>query len=459
MKLTVMGGAGVRTPLLLAALTRRQQAIDLEEVCLLDLDRRKLELMGPLCRYALEQTGGRYRLSWTSDSRQALSGSGAVITTIRVGGEEGRARDERIALDHGVLGQETTGAVGFSMALRSIPAVAGYARQMLEICPDAWLLNFTNPAGLVTQAISEEFPELKVVGICDTPTSLWRAIAALYGRTASEIEVTVFGLNHLSWMPAACLDGTNLVPSLIADPGLQARIHQLALFEPGLLRLIGMLPNEYLYYYYYRDRALTNLLQAGESRGSQVHRLSTQLLDDLEAIDPAAHPEEARRRHARYLHDRHGTYMAAETGRAGREPETPPETSSPGTDEGEGYAGVALDIVAAAISGHRTQVVANVPNAGAIAGLAADDVVEISCECDRAGIRPLPVEQTPPDSLLLMQQIKRYERLTVAANRARSRDLAVEALLNHPLVGSYPLACSLVDALLSAHRPTLGEWM
>ena len=456
MKLTVIGGAGVRTPLLMSALARRQSAIDLREVMLVDLDEQKLALMGPLCRYVAEKAGGQFHLTWTTDAREALTGAGAVITTIRAGSEQARVLDERIALSHGVLGQETTGAAGFAMALRSIPAVAAYARQMQELCPDAWLLNFTNPAGLVVQGLTTHFPDLKIVGICDTPIGLQREVAAAFGRSPGEVPIRFFGLNHLSWMAEARVEGENVVPRLIGDEQLLGRVHHLSLFEPRLLRLVGMLPNEYLYYYYYRERAVANIQAAEETRGEQVRRLSSELLRDLVDIDPAAHPERAWERYHRYLGNRHGTYMATETG-GDLQPELQQDQGAPPVEDGEGYAGVALDILTAA-GGHGSTLVANVPNRGAVEGMRADDVVEVVCRCDADGLRPLPAGEVPENALLLMQQVKRYERLTVEALHTRSRQLAIEALMAHPLVGSYSIARSLVSAFLDTHRDLLGEW-
>ncbi len=456
MKLAVIGGAGVRSPLLMSALARRQQAIDLRAVVLVDGDEAKLEVMGPLCRHAARRAGGTFEVTWTTEIGAALPGSGAVITTIRPGAEQGRVADERIALEHGVLGQETTGAGGFAMALRTIPAVIDIARQMERHCPDAPLLNFTNPAGLVVQALIAQFPHLRIVGICDTPTSMRRQVAAAFNRTAEDVPVRFFGLNHLSWMSEARVDGANVVSRIIYDPALRAQLPELALFDVELLWLLGMLPNEYLYFYYYRERALANIRAAAETRGQQVQRLSGRLVHDLTEIDPAAQPERAWTRYQNYLNERRGTYLAMESGgdstEAGGE-----EAEMDYTGEGEGYGGVALDILTAA-TGHPSELVVNVPNQGAIPGMRADDVVEVACRCDDRGIHPIPLDAIPEDQLLLMQAVKRYERLTVEAVATRSRARAVEALLVHPLIGSYAQARGLVQSYLEEHRAYVGEW-
>ena len=456
MKITVIGGAGVRTPLLMSALARRQTQIHLTEVTLVDVDEAKLAVMAPLCRHAASRAGATFDLSWTSDGREALPGSSAVITTVRVGGEDARVLDERIALDRGVLGQETTGPGGFAMSLRTIPAVSSYAELMRRLCPDAWLLNITKPAGLVAQAVSTGYPELKVVGICDTPTGMHRRVAAAFHRPPSQVPIRFFGLNHLSWMPQALVDGENVVPRIIGDASLARGLPELSLFDQDLLRIVGMRPNEYLYFYYYREQAVDHIRAAGETRGEQVRRLSGDLMGDLHEIDPAAHPERAWQRYHAYLNNRHGTYMAAETASAGmhgQEEQKPEERG----EEGEGYAGVTLDILASS-QGEPREIVANVPNRGAVPGMRDDDVVEVVCRSDGTGLHPIPLDSVPEDALLLMQQVKQYERLTVEALRSRSRERAVEALMNHPLVGSYSLSRSLVDAYLTAHRPYVGEW-
>ena len=300
-----------------------------------------------------------------------------------------------------MLGQETTGRAALPWRCAPFPPSCGTPHACAKLCPDAWLLDFTNPAGLVAQALTEAFPDMKIAGICDTPSSLWRDVASLYGKKRSDVPVRVFGLNHLSWMPEALVDGENVVPKIVEDPSKVSRFHKLAMFEPSLLQLIGMLPNEYLYYYYYRDRALANVQAAGETRGEQVVRLSGDLVGDLERIDPAAHPEEALRRYRRYRESRHGSYMALETGQPVVEAsEADTSSEAPSDEEGEGYAGVALDILQAAnakggaVAG-AAEVVANVPSRGAVPGMREDDVVEVSCTCDAGGGITDPVGGCP----------------------------------------------------------------
>ena len=241
MKLTIIGGAGVRTPLFIESLLGRAAALGLRTVVLMDLQEEKLRLIGALCRELVRRAGDPVALELTSDARAALANADFVVTTIRVGDEAGRVQDERIALRHGMLGQETTGPGGFAMALRSIPTILGYADLMAELCPDAWLLNFTNPAGLVAQAIAQARPALRVAGICDAPPSMLKHAAAALGHAPEELAFELFGLNHLSWIKAVRYQGEDLLPGLLRDDAKLAAMPEFP-FEPALVRMVGMLP-------------------------------------------------------------------------------------------------------------------------------------------------------------------------------------------------------------------------
>jgi 6-phospho-beta-glucosidase len=295
-----------------------------------------------------------------------------------------------------------------------------------------------------------------VAGICDTPMSMLRGVAQALGRRQEDLGFTFFGLNHLSWIAHAWHDGVDLLPHLLASDTRLGSLNEFP-FDPELARLLSLIPNEYLYYYYYRERALANLLAAESTRGEEVQRLSRRLLEDLRAADPERHPERGLSVFHDYLFARRSTYMAAETGGAitREDASLRQELEEEG---GEGYAGVALAVIGAVRSGDRHRLVLNVPNRGAVAGMRDDDVVECMCEVDEDGARPLPVGAVPEHALRLMQQVKLYERLTVDAVAQRSRSLAVAALMAHPLVGSYSLASALMDDYLQAHAPYVGNW-
>ena len=458
MKLTVLGGGGVRSPLLVASALQRAEAIQLDEICLMDTNQEKLRLLGVICRHLARQNGGRARITTTTEARQALAGAGYIITTIRVGEEQGRIYDERIALRHGVLGQETTGPGGFAMAMRSIPAILDYARLAEEVCPGAWIFNFTNPAGLVTQALRDCGFE-RAIGICDGANQAQMEAAKWLGILPGELRAEVFGLNHLSWTRRLEREGKDLLPDLLTDEAFLAQSSQ-GIFDREILNRMQMWLNEYLFYYYYAERALRSVLADEMTRGEEVLHLNRKLLGELQAIKPEENPEQALRAYAAYERRRSATYMhyahpEDARGQDGVETADPVEFSQEGS---EGYAGVALGIIQAIETGAPLYTALNVPNAGAIAGLQDADVVEVSCLVENGEVRPLPIGQIPEHQELLIRDVKLYERLAVDAILNRSRQDAVFALMQHPLVLSYSLANALVDEYLIAHAPFTGDW-
>ena len=455
MKLTIIGGGSVRTPHLIPSLVRRAQRLGLQEVWLMDNHAEKLTLIGRLVERIAEQERAPFKLMLTTDAREAVRGAQHVITSIRPGLEYGRAADERICFNHGVLGQETTGAAGFAMAMRSLPAILDYARLVAEVgAPGAWIYNFTNPAGLVAQGLHDAGIE-RIVGICDSANGAQHAASRYLQVPLKGVFHEVYGLNHLSWTRSVRIDadkdglgGEEVLPALLSDDKFIAATH-MAMFAPGLRRWQGAFLNEYLHYYYHRDEALAALLHKPETRGEEIVRLTGQLLDDLRAAPTA---EAALIAWSDVMERRNATYMAhtrADVERA---------HLPPAAEDDEGYAGVALGCVEAIATGVPHYTGLNVPNNGTIAGLDDDDIVEVSCWVDSNGIRPIPVGVIPEHQYLLMRSVKQYERLAARAILERSRELAVQALAVHPLVGSYPLAEKLVDAFLAAHRDLVGTW-
>lgn len=446
-KLVIIGGAGVRAPLLAASAVRRAKQLDLREIWLVDVDKRRLDVFGRLAEHIMARSEAPVTVWSTTDADRALDAANYVITTIRVGGDHSRVLDERIALRHGVLGQETTGAGGFAMAMRTMPAVLSYARRLQELSPDAWLLNFTNPAGLVAQGLTYAgIP--RVIGICDSANLAQHAVAEQFEVDPNELRPEVFGLNHLSWTRrVSSRDGADLLAPLLRNDEFVAATMQ-RFFEPDLREHIGMWMNEYLYYWYYAERALASIQSDGGTRGEEVETLNAELLAELEPVvssDPAAAMEHYMayhdRRHARYMH-------YADPGGNGRKL----------GENGEGYAGVALDVIEALETGNRIHTALNVPNGEAINGFADDDIVEVSCVVDGSGVRCEPIDSIPDSQAALMSSVKRYERAAARAILNHSRDLAIDALMQHPLVVSYSRARALVDDYLEAHRQWLGDW-
>lgn len=459
MKLTLIGGGGVRAPLFVAATLRRAKMIGLAELCLMDLDEEKLRLISPICRHLAHTAESTVRITTTTDPLAALEGARYVVTTLRVGSEMGRISDERIALQLGVLGQETTGPGGFAMAMRSIPAILEYAQLLEQVSPGAWLFNFTNPAGLVTQALQDRGFS-RTIGICDGANAAQHGLAAWLKVKPHQLRAEVFGLNHLSWTRRVLLNGEDVLPAFLSSPAAMAGT-MMRIFEPDLVQALGMWLNEYLYYFYYSEQAVKSIQSDDKTRGEEVLGLNRRLLAQLRQIDLERNPQAGleiyyatqRRRSATYMHyARSDAPTMAEADQAATEP------GSTGSEEDEGYAGVALDIIQAFETGEPLYSALNVPNAGAISCMQPADVVEVSCVVNRAGVRPLPIGTVPEHQELLMRVVKRYERLAVEAILNRSRSTAVLALMDHPLVLSYSRAKALVGAYLAAHRAYIGDW-
>ena len=457
MKLTIIGGGSVRSPRMLPSLVRRAKRLDLQELWLMDIDGGKLDLIGGLCQALAEQLDAPFKVMLSTDAEESLRGASHVITSIRPGLEQGRATDERIAFEHGVLGQETTGAAGFAMAMRSLPAILDYCRLADRVAPGAWFYNFTNPAGLVAQGLNDAGVQ-RVIGICDSANGAQNAASRYLGVPLAQVRHQVFGLNHLSWTRSvqvfsdlADQHGEEVLPALLSDPKFIGSTH-MAMFDPLIVRTLRMFLNEYLHYFYHRDEALATLLAKPETRGEEVIHLTHELLDRLHAVDAAHNPTVGLQVWQEVMGKRSESYMAHARHDAPR-----PKMSPVGGDD-EGYAGVALGCVEAIATGVPLFTGLNVPNQGTIDGMQPDDVVEVSCIVDADGPHPQPIGAVPEDQYLLMRSVKRYERLAAQSILRRSRTLAVEALVAHPLIGSYPLAESLVDDFLAAHRDLVGEW-
>lgn len=454
MKLLVIG-AGIRTPLLLHGLIKRQEALGLREIVLFDADPERLQTMGAFAQHVAARGGATFAVTAEPDLATAARGAAFVFCAIRVGQERHRIADERVPLKYGVLGQETTGPGGFAMALRTIPVLLDYAPILETEAPDAWFVNFTNPAGLITQAMTRH-TNLRVVGICDTPTAMRRSVAAFLGQPEEHLVIDYAGLNHLGWIRRVLMNGRDVLPDLIdryAD--LAERDHEWALFDPALVRSLGMLPNEYLYYYYSRDTAVANILASGGTRGEQILGLNAPLWRDLAAHIAAGDPDAAVRAYEAKMLARSSSYMARESGGVIGDPALAPAENAASMLEDEGYAGLALAVMEAVVRRAKTTLVLNVPNRGAIADLALDDVVEVTCLVDEHG--PTPLAQLPlPDSVRpLVLAVNAYERLTVDAAVTGSVETAVAALVAHPLVGSYDLAQKIVADYIEAHREFL----
>jgi 6-phospho-beta-glucosidase len=439
-KLTMLG-SGVRTPFVLKGLARRPDALGLDEVVLHDTDPERLDLMGALGAYLCTQWGAGFVVRAEPDPAAALADARFVFSAIRPGQEDARVIDEELPLKHGVLGQETTGPGGLAMALRTIPAMLGYARLIEEVAPTALLVNFTNPVGIVTQALHDH-SSIDVVGICDGPVSMVRSVAELLDRPPERVHADYFGLNHCGWIHRVLVDGHDRLPEVLDRfEELQATEDQWRLFDPALVREIGMLPMEYLYFYYYRDRAVEHIRRSGGSRARQLLALNDGLWPTLRARIDAGDLSGAQAAWERAMSERGETYFARERG----EPIQEADGDVGDVFDDEGYEGVATGVIAAVVERTKATSILNVPNRGAIGGLRDDDVVEVTCLADEHGAHPIAQGDLPSSAMTLIDQVKLYERLAVSAAVEKSYVRALDALLAHPLVASYPMAKALLD--------------
>lgn len=428
MKIGIIGGAGVRVPLLVNGLTGSDLPID--EIALYDVDRPRLEVIGALAR----QRAGRARLTVSDSVAACVTDADYVFISIRVGGMEGRARDEQIAMAHGIVGQETVGPGGFAMALRTVPDVVGYAEAVMTHAPHAWIINFTNPVGIVTQAV-QTATAAKVIGICDTPTELFEEIAHVLDLPSADCYFDYFGLNHLGWVREVYYDGEPQLHRLWAAPERLDRLYRAPLFPRELLLQLRLLPTEYCYYYYRPADAYENLRRSGQTRGLVIQQLNAQLFDAL-----AQGTEDAVVVYERYLAARDAGYMQLESGAAA------PLQRSPWAHL-TGYDKIALETVRAMHHNRGALVPLNVRNRGNLPDLEDDDSIEVTCVVNANGALPLHSGAVPNQVRELLRQVKDYERLTVRAALSGTPADAAHALTRNPLVSSRAQAEKLLAAM------------
>jgi len=450
MKITVIGAGGVRTPLIVESILKRQERLGIDKLALMDIDARRLDIIGALTAPLEANTKSRLEITRTIDSQTALDGADFVITTFRVGGIESRVIDERVPLKFGVLGQETTGPGGYAMGMRTIPVLLDYVDLARRLCPDAWLINFANPAGMLTEALTRVGGWERAVGICDAPSSMQRVAAAVIGKPADQVFLDYFGLNHLGWIRSIVHNFKNYLPDLIKMIFNGGQIPGLP-FDPELIGALGMIPNEYLYYYYYDKQAVENITRSGQTRGEQISNLNLELFSQLQGLMEAGRQEDMQSCYHRYLDQRGSTYMVSETGTSHEGTAHELEDAFQQAFEGEGYAGVALDLMEALTGVHPRTMILNIPNMGAVHGMGEAEVVEIPASVSAGSIRPLAVGEIPTHAQGLMKEVKAYECLTIEAAVEGSYSKALLALTIHPLVRDHILARKILDGYIQQH--------
>jgi 6-phospho-beta-glucosidase len=417
-KVAIVGAGSTYTPELVEGFIRRADRFPVDELALLDVDPSRLEVVGGLARRMLDRAGFGGRTVLTDDRDEAIDGAAFVIVQLRVGGQAARLLDETIPPRFGCVGQETTGAGGFAKALRTVPVVLELAELASRRgAPGCWFVDFTNPTGLVTQALLDR--DVRAVGLCNVAIGFQRRFAERFGVEPERVELEHVGLNHLSWVRAVKVDGVDRLPELIQTDleGLSAD----AEIPPELMRALEAVPSYYLRYYY-RTREMLERQAAGTTRAEEVMRIERDLLELYRDPGLAEKPQ---------LLERRG---------------------------GAFYSEAAAQLVASLASGTGDAQVVNVRNTGAIPNLADDDVVEVAARIDAQGPHPIPVAPLDQDMLALVQHAKAFERLTIQAAVTGDRSLALRALLANPLGPDADAASGLLDAILDASREYLPRF-
>lgn len=453
MKITVIGGGGVRSMFLAKSIAQKAERLHIDELCFMDNNAQKLKIYGGMAAHVAKLLCPKLKFSLTTDAVEAVTDADYVITTIRVGEDDMRAKDERIALNKGVLGQETTGAAGFSFAMRSVPALAEYCELIKKYAKsNVKVFNFTNPAGVVSQTLRDMGYDF-TYGICDAPSGMLRSFALLYNESPDNISGEVYGLNHLSYFKSITLSGKEILNELIENDEAYKKT-DMRYFDQALLRDRKSILNEYLYYFYYREQAVENILKAEQTRGEQIRDINKNMTAELSQMDVENDFEGCLEVFNKWYGMREGSYMASETGVK----RTAPWKFNIYEEDDGGYAGVALKFIENAQSGKTGTMIMCVPNNGAISGLRDDDVVEITCDVNAESCIPHFMGEVDEQNLEMIRRVKIYERLSSKAIRNKDKAAAVQAFTLHPLVNSYSLAKELVDEYVEHNAEYSQGW-
>lgn len=455
MKLAILGGGGFRVPLVYEAVASNAlaaaggSAVTIDEVSLHDSSPARLKAIQQVTHEMSAHYEGAPRISATTDLREAVAGADFVFAAIRAGGAEARVADERVALNLGLLGQETIGPGGLAYALRTIPVMQDVARTIAEVAPNAWTINFTNPAGIVTQSMQRELGD-RVVGICDTPIGLVRRISRLLGvsleHDQDRVTYDYIGLNHMGWLRSVAVDGQERLAEVLASDELLDQVEEARVVGKDFVRALGCLPNEYLYYYYKTDEAIARIRDARQTRGEFLVEQQSRFYEHAGCCEsPLATWRGA-------LHEREATYMAEarETGEERREADI----------AGGGYQEVALRLMAALATGKPERMILNVANKTAqgriVEELPDDVVVEVGCVASSDGVTPIPVAPVNLMQLGFMARLRAAEQAVAEAALTRDRDKAWKGFSLHPLVNSARMGEALLTGYIEAH-PSIAE--
>jgi len=428
MKITVIGGGSTYTPELVNGFIDRIKSLPLDELWLMDIDASRLEIVGGFARRMVAAKGSPFKVVLTTDQRLAVKNATYVTTQIRVGHMPARVADEYLGRRHGLIGQETTGIGGMAKAMRTIPVLLKLAQDMEELAPGALLVNFTNPSGLVTEALQRYAPGIPSVGVCNAPIGMkMEIVKELEKSTGNTIPLeraylNTLGLNHLSWHRGFSVDGEDVWPQVLTAfiAGLKSEAEPE--WDPRTVESLGMIPNYYLQYYYATNHKLDLQLKWPPSRGEEVIEIEKNLLKEYSDPNLTEPPAD--------LMLRGGAY----------------------------YSTVATQLINAHYNDMGETHIVNVRHNGAVAGWPADWVLEMPARVDKNGIHPLPAEPLPPACFGLLAHVKACELLIVEAAVHGDREAAYQALLAHPLGPKADKVQAVLDDLLETNRSYLPQF-
>ena len=427
MKVTVIGGGSSYTPELINGFLERIDSFPLTELWLMDISQERLDIVGRFAQRMVRAKNAPFAVHLTTDQRRAIDGAAYVITQLRVGGMAARREDEYLGRRHGLVGQETTGVGGMAKALRTIPVILDVARDIRELAPDGLLVNFTNPAGLVTEALNRHAATVPSVGVCNafigTKMSLLKRLNDEgLAINPDRADLKALGLNHLTWYYSLTVEGEDLWPALMEQYVSRLRSGEDSMWDAETIEALGMLPNSYLQYFYYTAQKVAAQEKWPPSRAEQVMAIEADLLKQYAEPDRTEPPDG--------LMQRGGAY----------------------------YSTVATQLLNAHYNDLGETHVVNVRHAGAVPGWPSDWVLEMSCRIGRDGIYPLPAEPLPPACFGLIAQVKSYEILTVEAAVHGDRQAAYQALLTHPLGPAADKVGMVLDDLMKINEDYLPRF-
>ncbi|MGD6959014.1 6-phospho-beta-glucosidase [Rossellomorea aquimaris] len=432
LKVVIIGGGSSYTPEIIEGFIHRYNSFPVTDITLVDIEagKEKLEIIGQFARRMIQKAGVPIELDWTLNRQDALLGADFVTTQIRVGGLIAREKDERIPLSHGVIGQETNGAGGIFKALRTIPVLMEICHDIQQICPNAWLINFTNPAGIVTEALLKYSTHKKVIGVCNIPFNMKNSVAEMMNCSANEVQIEFVGMNHFVFGKRVWVNGQD-----ITDRVLQKLIHQEVDYSPAnivslgwskeFLQALGMLPNPYHQYYFQRDSVLEKDLQAYRENGTRaevVRKVEKELFIQYMKEELNEKPKE--------LENRGGAY----------------------------YSDAACSLMTSIYNNSEDIQTVNTQNNGTIPDLPNDAVIEVNAVITRDGPRPIAIGQLPPSIKGIIQQMKAFEELVIQAAMSGQYNDVYQAMVMNPLVQNEGVARQLVDELLEAHKEFLPQF-